>query len=60
MIIPHAMCTLQVEAEKTLLQAQQQFDSTLNELKSKAELLSSRLDEEAANRKQTDAEVSVC
>lgn len=54
------MCTLQVEAEKTLLQAQQQFDSTLNELKSKAELLSSRLDEEAANRKQTDAEVSVC
>lgn len=57
-IKPYGMCTLQVEAEKALLQLQQQFDSSLTELKSKAEMLSTRLDEEVANRKQIEAEVS--
>ena len=49
---------MQVEAEKSLLLLQQQFDATLAELKSKAEMLSTKLDEEAANKKQTEAEVS--
>lgn len=53
------MCTLQVEAEKALLQLQQHFDSSLTELKSKAEMLSTRLDDESANRKQAEAEVSL-
>ena len=44
------MSYTQVEAEK--------FDATLAELKSKAELLSTKLDEEAANKKQTEAEVT--
>jgi len=53
------MCTLQVEAEKALLQLQQHFDSSLTELKSKAEMLSTRLDDESVNRKQAEAEVSL-
>ena len=53
-----AFLVLQVEAEKALLQLQQQFDSSLSELKSKAEILSTRLDEEVASRKQADTEVS--
>ncbi|XP_065909397.1 ankyrin repeat domain-containing protein 36C-like isoform X2 [Dysidea avara] len=48
-----------VEAEKSLLLLQQQFDATLAELKSKAEMLSTKLDEEAANKKQTEAELFV-
>jgi len=49
---------IQVEAEKSLLLLQQQFDATLAELKSKAEMLSTKLDEEAANKKQAEAEVT--
>lgn len=58
MIIPHDIYILQVEAEKALLQLQQQFDNSLNELKTKAEVLSTRLDEEVANKEQAEAEVS--
>ena len=60
MIIPHDIYILQVEAEKALLQLQQQFDNSLTELKSKAEMLSTRLDEEVANKEQAEAEVSTC
>ena len=56
--MPYGMCTLQVEAEKALLQLQQQFDSSLTELKSKAEVLSAKLDEEVCNKKRAEAEVS--
>ena len=58
MIIPYDMCTLKVEAEKALLQLQQQFDNSLTELKSKAEVLSTRLDKEVASKEQAEDEVS--
>lgn len=54
----HTLLLLQVEAEQSLLLLQQQFDVTLAELKSKAEILSSKLDEEAANKKQAETEVA--
>jgi len=48
---------VQVLAEGSLLEARQQFEAHLSELRSKAELLSSHLEEEATQRKSTEEEV---
>ena len=45
-------------AEESLLESQQQFESHLTELRDKAELLSSTLDQEADRRKKSEDEVS--
>ena len=50
-------CYVQVVAENGLLEARQQFEAHLSELRSKAELLSSHLEKEAAQRKSTEEEV---
>ena len=48
-----------VLAEDALLETRQQFEANLSELKSKAELLSSALDKEAATRQTAQEEVCV-
>ena len=45
-------------AEQSLLASQQQFEGHLSELRDKAELLSSTLDQEAHQRKKSEDEVS--
>ena len=50
---------MQVLAENGLLETRQQFEAHLSELRSKAELLSSHLEREAAQRKSTEEEVRV-
>ena len=50
-------CYVQVVAENGLLEARQQFEAHLSELRSKAELLSSHLEKEAGQRKSTEEEV---
>ena len=52
-------CCVQVLVENRLLEAQQQFEAHLSELRSKAEQLSSHLEKEAAQRKSTEEEVRV-
>ena len=52
-------CCVQVLAENRLLEAQQQFEAHLSELRSKAEQLSSHLEKEAAQRKSTEEGVRV-